>query len=125
MSTADHVIRVAALDPRLADAPYLMVARALRGLDPITGEKVTAAVTPVRTPVMPTETVDLAAIHNSVHQEWQDKGLRVTGCEFPDVDGASVYIGGAGAYRHAELPKLIALLTAIYHASSDSPEEEL
>ncbi len=38
MSIPDRIIRAAALDPDLPDDSYVMIVRALRGLNPITGE---------------------------------------------------------------------------------------
>jgi hypothetical protein len=121
MATADDITRTAALDPRLADDPYLMVARALRGLDPLTGEPAPIEV-PIRTPELPAINIDLADYRDN-YGGWNDNDHALSGGDSPDVDGHVVYVGQHG-YRHNELPHVIAWLTATYRASGpDQPDD--
>lgn len=121
MTAADDITRAAALDPNLDDDAYVMVTRALRGLDPITGQPGPIPV-PVLTPDMPAVAIDLAD-YRGRHGTWEDRTHHLTAGDGPDADGHVVYIGNRG-YRHDELPHVIAWLTAAYRSSTPHTEDE-
>jgi hypothetical protein len=121
MTTADDITRAAALAPHLEDEAFVMISRAVRGLDPITGEP-QQVVVPVRTPELPAVDINLAD-YRDWRAGWNDDDYALSGGDGPDVDGNVVYIGRHG-YRHNELPYVIAWLTAAYHASGeDQPDD--
>ena len=121
MTTADDITRAAALSPILGDDAYVMVARALRGLDPITGEAAKVTV-PVRTPELPSVDIDLADYRDG-YGGWNDDEHSLSGGDGPDIDNNVAYIGNHG-YRHDQLPHVIAWLTAAYRASGpDQPDD--
>jgi hypothetical protein len=121
MTTADDVTLAAAIDPNLDYDPFLMISRAVRGLDPITGEPAQVVV-PVRTKDLPAVDINLADYRTN-HGDWNDDAHALSAGDGPDVDGHVAYIGGHG-YRHDQLPHVIAWLTAAYHASSPENDDD-
>lgn len=118
----DQVTTLAATDSTVDDDMFVAIARALRGQDPITGDPAAPATVPVRTADMPHVHLDLATTRNH-YGDFADDDLNLTGYDAPDPDDHVVYVGATG-YTHAELPQVIAFLTAVYHAGAPTPDDD-
>jgi hypothetical protein len=119
--TQEWALGKAATDPDVDDG--MVLSRALQGRDPLTGGPLQPQPVPVRTPDMPVVPINLSDYRlPGQPSDFVDAAHGLHSYNGPDVDGYVAYT--RGAYRHDELPHVIAWLTAAYHASAAQPDVE-
>lgn len=117
----DRILREAATDPDLGDDVFTVLSRTFRGRDPLTGGPLQPLPVPVRTPDLPVVPIDLSDYRlPGQPTDFVDAAHGLHGHDGPDPDGYVAYT--RRAYRHGELPHVIAWLSAVYHASTSYPD---
>lgn len=115
--TQEQTLRAAAADPHVDDDMFTILSRALQGRDPLTGGPPQPNPVPIRTPDVPVVPIDLSDYRlPGQSTDFVDAAHGLHGHDGPDADGYVAYT--RGAYRHDELPHVIAWLSAVYRAST-------